>query len=345
MKQSWVIEADPRVISIVGPTASGKTALAIGLARRLKETRGQRCEIINQDAYQMYRRMDIGTAKPSAAELAAVPHHLIDVIDPSCDMNAALFQKMAREQIAECLSRGVRPILVGGSGLYARVAIDRFDFAGRDPQIRQRLEARVQTEGVGALYEELRATDPKAAETIGPTNERRIIRALESIAVTGEPYSSHLPTYEYAIACVQIGLDVPRAVIDDAIDRRTEAMRAAGFVQEVAAVRSELSATAERALGYRQIEDYLDGKCSQDEAFALIARKTKRLARKQMGWFGRDPRIHWLDAADSAVVDAAARIIEQADFGAFDACDLGPHAPTVRHLGAVNGGEDVAINR
>ena len=165
-----------RVVSIVGPTASGKTGLGIAIARRLAEA-GERAEIVNADAYQMYRGMDIGTAKPTAEEQAAVPHHLIDIIDPEDTMSVARFQQLARETIADLQSRGIRPILVGGSGLYARAAIDDITFPGTDPDVRTRLEEREKTEGAGALFDELRAKDPEAAARMDPRNPRRTIRA------------------------------------------------------------------------------------------------------------------------------------------------------------------------
>lgn len=222
-----------RVISIVGPTASGKTGLGIAIARRLAD-RGERAEIVNADAYQMYRGMDIGTAKASDEERAAVRHHLLDVIEPSETMSVARFQQMARETIADLKSRGIRPILVGGSGLYARAAIDDISFPGTDPQIREHLEERERTEGATALFRELAVKDPQAAEHMDPRNPRRIIRALEVIEVTGKPYSATLPRYRYVIPSVQLGLDLDRADLDKRIDVRTRQMFDGGFVDEVA---------------------------------------------------------------------------------------------------------------
>ena len=277
-----------RVVSIVGPTASGKTGLGIAIARRLAEA-GERAEIVNADAYQMYRGMDIGTAKPTAEEQAAVPHHLIDIIDPEDTMSVARFQQLARETIADLQSRGIRPILVGGSGLYARAAIDDITFPGTDPDVRTRLEEREKTEGAGALFDELRAKDPEAAARMDPRNPRRTIRALEVIELTGKPYSASLPRYRYVIPSVQIGLDLDRPDLDHRIDLRTKQMYDDGFIEEVERLRPHLGATAVRALGYQQIIDLLDGIWDVNDAFADIAQKTKRLARKQMGWFGRDP--------------------------------------------------------
>ena len=322
----------PRVVSIVGPTASGKTGLGIAIARALAE-RGERAEIVNADAYQMYRGMDIGTAKPSPEELAAVPHHLIDIVDPDDAMSVARFQTLARDCIAGPQTPGIRPILVGGSGLYARAAIDDISFPGTDPDVRAQLEHRAETEGPGILFEELKAKDPEAAARMAPRNPRRTIRALEVIELTGRPYSASLPRYRYVIPSVQIGLDLPREELDRCIDLRTEQMRADGLVGEVRRLRPHLGAAASRALGYQQVIDALDGLWSEDEAFADIAQKTKRLARKQMGWFGRDPRIHWLRAQNPDLVSNAMAVIAHADAGDYDAIDAQADAYTQHHLG------------
>lgn len=323
-----------RVVSIVGPTASGKTGLGIAIARRLAE-RGERAEIVNADAYQMYRGMDIGTAKPTAEEQAAVPHHLIDIIDPDDTMTVARFQQLARRTIAELQSRGIRPILVGGSGLYARAAIDDISFPGTDPKIRERLERRELEEGAGVLFEELRAKDPQAAARMDPRNPRRTIWALEVIELTGRPYSATLPRYRYVVASVQIGLDLDRADLDRRIDIRTAQMREAGFLDEARRLRPHMGLTASRALGYQQMFDLLDGLWDERDAWADVAQKTKRLARKQMGWFGRDPRIHWLQALNPALVDNAMAIIDHADAGDYDAIDAQADAYTQHHLGDI----------
>ena len=329
-------DADPamqrKVVSIVGPTASGKTGLGIAVAKALAR-KGEQAEIINADAYQMYRGMDIGTAKASLEEQAQVRHHLIDIIEPDDAMSVARFQELAREKIAELQARGVRPILVGGSGLYARAAIDDISFPGTDPQIRMALEEREKTEGAGALFDELKAKDPEAAARMDPHNPRRTIRALEVIEVTGRPYSASLPHYRYVIPTVQIGLDLPREELDRRIDIRTKQMLEGGFIEEVERIRPKLGITAAKALGYQQVVDYLDGLRDLNDTFMDIAQKTKRLARKQMGWFGRDPRIHWLQALNPALLDNAMAIIEHADAGAYDAIDAQADAYTQHHLG------------
>ena len=329
-----VRERVPRVVSIVGPTASGKTGLGIAIARRLAE-QGERAQIVNADAYQMYRGMDIGTAKPTAEEQAAVPHHLIDIIDPDDTMTVARFQRLARATIADLQAQGIRPILVGGSGLYARAAIDDISFPGTDPKIRERLEQREREEGAGALFEELRAKDPQAAERMDPRNPRRTIRALEVIELTGRPYSASLPRYRYVIPTVQIGLDLDRADLDRRIDIRTARMREDGFLDEARRLRPHMGLTASRALGYQQMFDLLDGLWDERDAWADMAQKTKRLARKQMGWFGRDPRIHWLQALNPALVDNAMAIIVHADNGDYDAIDAQADAYVQHHLGDI----------
>ena len=325
----------PRVVSIVGPTASGKTGLGIAIAKRLA-ARGERAEIVNADAYQMYRGMDIGTAKPSREELAEVSHHLIDIIDPDDTMSVARFQTLARDTIVDLQSRGIRPILVGGSGLYARAAIDDISFPGTDPVVRARLEQRERDEGAGALFDELKAKDPEAAARMDPRNPRRTIRALEVIELTGRPYSASLPRYRYVIASVQIGLDLDRAELDRRIDIRTTQMREQGFLDEVRRLRPHLGFTAGRALGYQQMIDLLDGMWDEEiDAWADVAQKTKRLARKQMGWFGRDPRIHWLQALNPRLVDNAMAIIAHADAGDYDAIDAQADAYVQHHLGDI----------
>ncbi|MEE1296714.1 MAG: tRNA (adenosine(37)-N6)-dimethylallyltransferase MiaA [Bifidobacterium sp.] len=334
--RDWFGKPGPRVVSIVGPTASGKTGLGIAVARRLG-ARGERAQIVNADAYQMYRGMALGPAKARAAERAAVPHHLLDVIEPTEAMTVARFQEMVRGCIADLRAQGIRPILVGGSGLYARAAIDDITFPGTDPAARAALAARARTEGAGALFAELKDKDPEAATRMDPRNPRRTVRALEVIAVTGQPYSASLPRYRYVIPSVQIGLDLPRAALDERIGQRTEQMFDDGFVDEVERLRPRLGVTASRALGYQQVIDYLDGLADLDETKAEVAQKTRRLARKQMGWFGRDPRIHWLAALNPALVDNAMAVIDTADRGDYDAIDARADEYVRHHLGDIAG--------
>ena len=324
-----------RVVSIVGPTASGKTGLGIAVAKELAK-RGQKAEIVNADAYQMYKGMDIGTAKPTAEEQAEVKHHLIDIIEPDETMSVARFQRLARDTIRDLKAEGIRPILVGGSGLYARAAIDDISFPGTDPEVRAALERRAETEGPGLLFDELKAKDPQAASHMDPRNVRRTIRALEVISLTGKPYSSTLPRYRYVIPCVQIGLDLDRKELDRRIWERTQRMAKEGFLDEVRALRPKLGFTAGRAIGYQQMVDLLDGMWDEPEdAYADIAQKTSRLARKQMGWFGRDPRIHWLEAMNPRLVANAMAIIDHADAGDYDPIDAHADEYVQHHLGDV----------
>ena len=330
---------EPRIVSIVGPTASGKTALGVALAQAL-QARGQEAHIVNADAYQMYRGMDVGTAKPSVQERQAVVHHLIDIIEPEEAMSVARFQTMARSLIADLRAQGIRPILVGGSGLYTRAVIDDLSFPGTDPVVRARLEERAQKEGPGLLFRQLQERDPEAAARMDPRNVRRTVRALEVMEITGRPYSASLPRYRYLLPALQLGLDLPREELDRRIDQRTKAMRDQGLVDEVSRLRNRLGTTASRALGYQQILDYLDGRTDMDAAFELIAQKTKRLARKQMGWFGRDPRIHWLNALAPDLVRQALALVDRADQGCFDQADAQANQSdrgrvTRHHLGAL----------
>lgn len=324
----------PRVVSVIGPTASGKTGFAIALAQALGR-RGEDAQIVNADAYQMYRGMDIGTAKATAEERALVRHHLLDIVDPEESMSVAVFQRLARARIGRLREQGVRPILVGGSGLYTRAAIDDISFPDTNANIRRKLEERAAIEGAGALYDELMAKDPQAARHMDPRNPRRTIRALEVIAITGRPYSATLPRYRYVIPAVQIGLDLPREQLDERIDRRTKLMREQGFSDEVRRIRGRLGTTASRALGYQQLIEAQDGGIDEDQAYADIAQRTKRLARKQMGWFGRDPRIHWLPALSADIVDQALHIVNHADAGDYDDADLAADTATVHHLGDI----------
>lgn len=330
----WQIPLRNRVVSIVGPTASGKTALAIALARALDGER-QKAEILNADAYQMYKGMDIGTAKPTAAERAAVPHHLLDIIDPAEPMSVARFQKIVRDEIVRLDGQGIRSILVGGSGLYARAATDVMGLEPHDEKVRAGLEERARREGPSALFAELEEKDPRAAAGMDPRNVRRTVRALEVIALTGRPYSSSLPTYQFVMPVLQIGLDLPRAELDRRIGLRTAQMRRDGFLDEARRLQGRLGPTASRAIGYPQMQAVIDGSLSEDEAFEQIAQKTRRLARKQMGWFGRDPRIHWLEALDPDLTAEALNLVRTADAGGF-AADDGPVAPTRHHLGDID---------
>lgn len=281
------------VIAVVGPTAAGKSDLAVDLALRL----GGEC--INADSMQLYRGMDIGTAKLTQAEQRGVPHHLLDIWDVTVTASVAEYQKLVRPLLDSIAA----PVLVGGSGLYVRAAIDDLEFPGTDPEIRARLERELAEVGPAVLYERLRALDPKAAEAILPSNGRRIVRALEVIEFSGRPFSATMPSYDAVYPSVQIGLDVPRPELDARIEIRVARMWAAGLVDEVRALLGQGLAegrTASRALGYAQVLKFLAGEWTEEEAIAETVRATRRFARRQESWFRRDPRVIWLpyDAPD-----------------------------------------------
>jgi tRNA dimethylallyltransferase len=284
-----------RVIVVVGPTAAGKSGLAVDLAQALDG------EVINADSMQLYRGMDIGTAKLTLAERQGVPHHLLDVWDVRQPANVADYQQLARAAIADITARGKRPILAGGSGLYVRAALDDLTFPGTDPDLRARLEAELDDLGPAALHTRLAAADPAAAAAILPSNGRRIVRALEVIELTGRPFTATLPDYGASIPALQLGLRPAREELDRRIETRVDQMWAAGFEAEVRQLeRAGLrqGRTASRALGYQQLLRHLAGEWTLDQARAETVRATRRFARRQESWFRRDPRISWLDSPD-----------------------------------------------
>lgn len=287
-------------LALLGPTASGKSALAVRLAVHLT-AHGRPAEIVNADSMLVYRGMDIGTAKPGLEERGGIPHHLIDILDIDQTATVADFQRLAREAITSCHDRGVVPIVVGGSALYLRAILDEFAFPGTDPAVRAELEAELSEEGSLAMYERLALLAPEAAAEMQPMNGRRIVRALEVIALTGS-YRATLPEHRYALpGVVQVGLAIDRATMDARIDARVDEMWAKGLVAEVAALAERglrEGRTASRALGYQQVLAYLDGRCTEEQAAKDTAAGTRRFARKQLGWWRRDPRIVWVDALD-----------------------------------------------
>lgn len=298
----------PRVVAIVGPTAAGKSELAIALALRLGG------EVINTDAMQVYRGMDVGTAKQPVERRRGVAHHLLDLMEVTEPASVAVFQSLARAQIARLHSLGQVPVLVGGSALYTRAILDVIDFPGTDPVVRATYEARLQKIGSTELHRELAEIDPEAAASIEPLNGRRIVRALEVIELTGSPFKAVLPelTYHYPGA-VQIGLRLPREVLDLRIEQRVEQMWASGLVDEVRCLGPALatSLTASRAIGYAQVLAFLRGEIDETEAQRQVVVATRRFVRRQDAWFLKDPRIHWLEADAADLVDQAVNVISR----------------------------------
>jgi tRNA dimethylallyltransferase len=282
------------VIAVVGATATGKSGLAVRLARALGG------EIVNADSMQLYRGMDIGTAKEPRAAWQGVPHHLLDVWPVTQTANVAEYQKLARTAIEEIAGRGRVPVLVGGSGLYVRAALDDLEFPGTDGDLRTRLEDELLRLGPAALHARLATLDPAAAGSILAGNGRRIVRALEVIELSGRPFSATMPSYEQIRPAVQIGLTLPRPELDLRIAARVDRMWQAGLEAEVKGlVEGGLreGRTASRALGYQQFLRCLDGECTLEEARLETIRATRRFARRQESWFRRDPRVCWLDAS------------------------------------------------
>ncbi|MDR1078647.1 MAG: tRNA (adenosine(37)-N6)-dimethylallyltransferase MiaA [Propionibacteriaceae bacterium] len=294
------------VLVLLGPTAAGKSDLAVELALRWRD-QGRPAEIVSADSMLVYRGMDIGTAKPSQALRRQVRHHLIDIMEVTETASVAEFQALARAAIADCQARGVLPIVVGGSALYLRAVVDRFDFPGADPALRASLEAELAQLGPAALHRRLTELDPVVAAGVQVGNGRRLVRALEAIAVSGG-YRSRLPEFSYALdAVVQVGLELSRPELDRRIAERVDRMWRDGLTQEVEGLLRrglERGPTAARAIGYRQAIDQLAGRSSESEARQLTVLRTRRFARRQLSWWRRDPRIEWL-AGDRPIDPAA----------------------------------------
>jgi len=298
-----------RVVAVVGPTAAGKSALGLALAHALAG------EVVNADSMQLYRGMDIGTAKLTAQQRQGVPHHLLDVWEVTQPASVAVYQRLARTALDDVAGRGGTPLLVGGSGLYVRAVLDELDFPGTDPQLRAALEAELAAQGPGELHARLRARDPAAAARILPSNGRRIVRALEVIALTGRPFTAALPDPRPVYDAVQVGLDLDPDLLDQRIAGRVDAMWTAGLVDEVRALEAaglRRGVTASRALGYQQVLRFLAGECTEAEAHAQTVQATRRFVRRQRSWFRRDPRIYWLDAAHPDLTEAALRVVRAA---------------------------------
>ena len=294
-------------MAVVGATASGKSALALDLAERLGG------EIVNTDSMQVYRGMDIGTAKLPVAERRGLTHHLLDVLDVIEPATVAEFQQWARRVIAACLRREVVPVLVGGSALYTRAILDEFEFPGTDPEVRTRLEAELAEIGPHALHARLAEVDPVAAGQVLSSNGRRVVRALEVVEITGRPFSASLPEQRYHYeGAVQLGVDIDRDTLDQRIERRVEQMWSEGFVDEVPALVGHglrEGRTANRALGYQQVLAFLDGELSEAEAKERTISGTRRFARRQDSWFRKDPRVAWLAHDDPERVEKAWQLI------------------------------------
>jgi tRNA dimethylallyltransferase len=291
------------IVAVVGPTASGKTDLSLDLAEALGG------EVVNTDAMQVYRGMDIGTAKLPPADRRGIPHHLLDTLTVRDPLTVAEFQQQARAVIAELRGRHTTPVLVGGSALYTRAVVDRFEFPGTDPEVRARLEADLTELGPHALHERLRNLDPEAAGRILPENGRRIVRALEVIEITGRPFTASLPRLEYVDPhTIQVGVEIDRPTLDDRIEQRVDHMFEAGLVEEVERLLDEGLAegrTASRAIGYREVAAYLSGELSLGQARERTLVATRRFARRQESWFRRDPRIAWVRYDDPERADRA----------------------------------------
>ncbi|WP_306209477.1 tRNA (adenosine(37)-N6)-dimethylallyltransferase MiaA [Actinoplanes sp. RD1] len=299
----------PGVIAVVGPTAAGKTALSLALAEALGG------EVVNADSMQLYRGMDIGTAKLPPGEREGVPHHVLDIWDVTVAASVAEYQQVARAAVDAVVARGRVPLLVGGSGLYVRAVLEEFEFPGTDPAIRERLEAELSEIGPAPLYRRLRERDPEAASKILPSNGRRIVRALEVIEMTGATFTAHLPVPTPYYPSVQIGVDRDTTDLDARIAARVDLMWAQGLLDEVRALdRAGLreGRTASRALGYQQALAQIDGNMTEAEAKDDTVRGTRRFVRRQRSWFRRDPRVTWLDAASPDVVHRALAAVRAA---------------------------------
>jgi len=294
------------VIAVVGPTATGKSDLAVALALRLGG------EVVSADAMQLYRGMDIGTAKLTEEQRRGVPHHQLDVLDVTEEASLAAYQRAARADIQAVRRHGGVPVLAGGSGLYVRAALDTLDIPPTDPAVRLRFEQRLAEVGPATLHTELADRDPVAAQSILPSNGRRIVRAMEVIELTGQPFSAALPVPAYAEPTIQIGLLLDRSGLDRRTDERVQRMWDEGLVEEVRALAGRglrTGRTSSRAVGYAQVLAALDGHTTMEQAREQTAQATRRLIRRQESWFGRDPRIVWLRADADDLVEQALRTV------------------------------------
>ena len=300
-------QRDRRLVVVAGPTGTGKSELAMDLAEHLDG------EIVNADSMQLYRGMDIGTAKLTVAERRGIPHHLLDVLDVTQTASVASYQRDARIIIEDVLDRGRTPVLVGGSGLYIQAVVDEIDFPATDPAVRSRWEGELEQSGIDYLFGLLTERDPAAAIAIGPANGRKIVRALEVMEITGRPFTATMPRpgvprYD----AVLLRLDRPTPELDQRLEARVRAMVAAGFLDEVRALQAQglrQGVTASRALGYAQLLSVLDGDLGLEQAIVMTAAITRRFVRRQRSWFRRDHRMVDLDATDPGVQTQALQVV------------------------------------
>jgi len=299
------------LIAIVGATGTGKSGLSLDLAEALF-ARGANAEIVNADAMQLYRGMDIGTAKLPEAERRGIPHHLFDLLDVADEASVAGYQAEARAAIAAIQERGAIPILVGGSGLYVSSVIYDFRFPGTDPVVRERLEAELVSAGPGALHRRLKELDEGAANAIGASNGRRLVRALEVIEITGEPFGSGLPDEsDFRQPTTILGIAAPRPLLIERLDARVHSMWDDGLLEEVRTIGpATMGVTASRAIGYSQAIAEIEGRITAAEAIDQTSALTRRYARRQVGWFRRYPGTTWLDSDDPTRVAAALGTID-----------------------------------
>jgi tRNA dimethylallyltransferase len=300
--------APPPIVAVVGATAAGKTGLSLDLAERLDG------EIVNTDAMQVYRGMAIGTAKLPRPERRGIPHHLLDLLDVTEALTVAQFQGWARSVVAEIRARGRTPVLVGGSALYTRAVLDRFEFPGTDPEVRRELEAELAGVGPQELHRRLAEVDAAAAEQIRSDNGRRIVRALEVVTITGRHFSATLPERDYSDPqSLQIGIDIDRPTLDPRIEQRVREMFDNGFVDEVRRLLEHGLAdgrTARMAIGYREVAAYLAGETSLEQAVESTTVATRRFSRRQDSWYRKDPRVAWVRWDDPGRVDRAVAAVE-----------------------------------
>lgn len=307
----------PPLVAVVGPTGTGKSDLGIAIAQRLGG------EVVNADALQLYRGLDIGTAKLGPEERGGIPHHLLDVLEIADEASVAAFQRDARQVVREIAGRGRVPVLVGGSGLYVRAVVDAIEFPGTDPEVRAAREEQLRTRGRAALLRELAEVDPESASRV--KDDRRLVRALEVLDLTGRPFTSFMPQRRYVAPTVQIGLGMDRELLNERLGRRVDTMLERGWLDEVRrleAVGLRQSPTAGKALGYPQLLAVLDGALSLPQARGETVAATRRFTKRQRTWFRADPRITWLDALDpggwESVVERSVGLVRAQYDGAHD---------------------------